>query len=168
MPLYANVCGMLSLGLAESGSLERAEEMGMSALHMDPQARPPCCRTACLECCEHTMPLSAPSSLRLSSSPGWLGPAELRPRLQPDGPCARRQALAPRDAGDVNAGWGRILSTTLALRPFPPPLPEHLNRITGVGRRAWSTTCSGSGRCCTQRRGTSEGAWRGTTRSWSR
>jgi hypothetical protein len=37
MPLYANLCGMSSMGFAESGNLDRAEEMGMAALQMDPQ-----------------------------------------------------------------------------------------------------------------------------------
>ena len=37
MPLYANMCGMSAMGLAEAGAMERAEEMGMAGLHMDPQ-----------------------------------------------------------------------------------------------------------------------------------
>lgn len=35
MPLYASVTGMLAWGLVETGALERAEEAGMAALHMD-------------------------------------------------------------------------------------------------------------------------------------
>lgn len=37
MPMYAQMMAMLSWGFVESGALERAEESGMAALHMDPQ-----------------------------------------------------------------------------------------------------------------------------------
>ena len=39
MPLYASVTGMLAWGLVETGALERAEEAGMAALHMDARVR---------------------------------------------------------------------------------------------------------------------------------
>jgi hypothetical protein len=37
MPGYAHVCGMMAFGLEETGHYERAEELAMAALHMDPR-----------------------------------------------------------------------------------------------------------------------------------
>lgn len=85
---------------------------------------------------------------------GGLGSAELRRGVHARGPRSRGPAAAARDERE---------SFAAVLRRPPPLHPPRCCRTDGRARRGSSTGCSGTGRCCSSRRGTCGARWRATT-----